>query len=103
MSDPQHTAASAQSQNNGKRKRMMTLLVAIIVIAAIAYGLYYFLVARFHEETDDAYVNGNVVQITPQVVGTVVAVKADDTQTVKAGDPLVLLDPADSQLSLIHI
>ena len=52
MSDPQHTAASAQSQNNGKRKRMMTLLVAIIVIAAIAYGLYYFLVARFHEETD---------------------------------------------------
>lgn len=100
MSDPQHTAASAQSQNNGKRKRMMTLLVAIIVIAAIAYGLYYFLVARFHEETDDAYVNGNVVQITPQVVGTVVAVKADDTQTVKAGDPLVLLDPADSQVAL---
>lgn len=100
MSDPQHTAASAQSQNNGKRKRMMTLLVAIIVIAAIAYGLYYFLVARFHEETDDAYVNGNVVQITPQVVGTVVAVKADDTQTVKAGDPLVLLDPADSQFAL---
>lgn len=100
MSDPQQNAASAQPQNNGKRKRMMTLLVAVIVIAAIAYGLYYFLVARFHESTDDAYVNGNVVQITPQVVGTVVAVKADDTQTVKAGDPLVLLDPADSQVAL---
>ncbi|WGS43602.1 efflux RND transporter periplasmic adaptor subunit [Burkholderia sp. JSH-S8] len=100
MSDPQQNAASAQPQNNGKRKRMMTLLVAVIVIAAIAYGLYYFLVARFHESTDDAYVNGNVVQITPQVVGTVIAVKADDTQTVKAGDPLVLLDPADSQVAL---
>ncbi|MBN3816104.1 HlyD family efflux transporter periplasmic adaptor subunit [Paraburkholderia sp. Se-20369] len=100
MSDPQQNAASAQPQNNGKRKRMMTLLVAVIVIAAIAYGLYYFLVARFHESTDDAYVNGNVVQITPQVVGTVVAVKADDTQTVKAGDPLVVLDPADSQVAL---
>jgi len=100
MSDPQQTAASAQSQSNGKRKRMMTLLVAVIAIAAIAYGLYYFLIARFHEATDDAYVNGNVVQITPQVVGTVVAVKADDTQTVKAGDPLVLLDPADSQVAL---
>ncbi|MDR6498686.1 efflux RND transporter periplasmic adaptor subunit [Burkholderia sp. DN3021] len=100
MSDPQQNAASAQSQNNGKRKRMMTLLVAVIVIAAIAYGLYYFLVARFHEGTDDAYVNGNVVQITPQVTGTVIAVKADDTQTVKAGDPLVVLDPADSQVAL---
>ncbi|MBN3790024.1 efflux RND transporter periplasmic adaptor subunit [Burkholderia sp. Ac-20353] len=100
MSDPQQNAASAQAQSNGKRKRMMTLLVAVIVIAAIAYGLYYFLVARFHESTDDAYVNGNVVQITPQVTGTVIAVKADDTQTVKAGDPLVVLDPADSQVSL---
>ncbi|MCU9954940.1 MULTISPECIES: efflux RND transporter periplasmic adaptor subunit [Burkholderia] len=100
MSDPQQNAASAQSLNNGKRKRMMTLLVAVILIAAIAYGLYYFLVARFHEGTDDAYVNGNVVQITPQVTGTVIAVKADDTQTVKAGDPLVVLDPADSQVAL---
>ncbi|MFP3501989.1 EmrA/EmrK family multidrug efflux transporter periplasmic adaptor subunit [Burkholderia sp. SIMBA_062] len=100
MSDPQQNAASAQPQNNGKRKRMMTLLIVVIVIAAIAYGLYYFLVARFHEETDDAYVNGNVVQITPQITGTVIAVKADDTQTVKAGDPLVVLDPADSQVAL---
>lgn len=100
MSAPQQNAASAQPQNNGKRKRMMTLLIAVIVIAAIAYGLYYFLVARFHEETDDAYVNGNVVQITPQVTGTVIAVKADDTQTVKAGDPLVVLDPADAQVAL---
>lgn len=100
MSDPQQHAASAPAQGNGKRKRMMTLLAAIIVIAAIAYGLYYFLVARFHESTDDAYVNGNVVQITPQVLGTVVAVNADDTQTVKAGDPLVLLDPADARIAL---
>ena len=100
MSDPQQRAASAPAPGNGKRKRMMTLLAAVIAIAAIAYGLYYFLVARFHESTDDAYVNGNVVQITPQVVGTVVAVKADDTQTVKAGDPLVLLDPADARIAL---
>ena len=100
MSTPQQPAASAQQANNGKRKRMMTLLVIVILIAAIAYGLYYFLVARFHESTDDAYVNGNVVQITPQVTGTVIAVNADDTQTVKAGDPLVVLDPADARVAL---
>jgi membrane fusion protein (multidrug efflux system) len=100
MSTPQQPAASAQTANSGKRKRMMTLLVIVILIAAIAYGLYYFLVARFHESTDDAYVNGNVVQITPQVTGTVIAVNADDTQTVKAGDPVVVLDPADARVAL---
>ncbi|MEQ5838133.1 EmrA/EmrK family multidrug efflux transporter periplasmic adaptor subunit [Paraburkholderia acidicola] len=101
MSTPQQPAASTQAANNtGKRKRMMTLLVIVILIAAIAYGLYYFLVARFHEGTDDAYVNGNVVQITPQVTGTVIAVNADDTQTVKAGDPIVVLDPADARVAL---
>jgi membrane fusion protein (multidrug efflux system) len=100
MSTPQQPAANAQSANTGKRKRMMTLLVSVILIAAIAYGLYYFLVARFHESTDDAYVNGNVVQITPQVTGTVIAVNADDTQTVKAGDPVVVLDPADARVAL---
>ncbi|KIG09193.1 HlyD family secretion protein [Caballeronia concitans] len=105
MSDPKQTAAGAPAapapkQSNAKRRRLMTLIVLVIIIAAIAYGLYYFLVARFHEDTDDAYVNGNVVQITPQVVGTVVSVNADDTQTVKAGDPLVALDPADSKVAL---
>jgi membrane fusion protein (multidrug efflux system) len=100
MSTPQQPAANAQPANNGKRKIMMTLLVIVILIAAIAYGLYYFLVARFHESTDDAYVNGNVVQITPQVTGTVIAVNADDTQTVKAGDPVVVLDPADARVAL---
>ncbi|NKJ50336.1 EmrA/EmrK family multidrug efflux transporter periplasmic adaptor subunit [Burkholderia sp. SG-MS1] len=103
MSTPQQPAPNAQPAqpaNNGKRKRMMTLLVIVILIAAVAYGLYYFLVARFHEDTDDAYVSGNVVQITPQVTGTVIAVNADDTQVVKAGDPLVVLDPADARVAL---
>ncbi|MCX4172270.1 MULTISPECIES: EmrA/EmrK family multidrug efflux transporter periplasmic adaptor subunit [Paraburkholderia] len=97
---PQPTQPVQPPANSGKRKRMMTLLVIVILIAAVAYGLYYFLDARFHEDTDDAYVNGNVVQITPQVTGTVVAVNADDTQTVKAGDPLVVLDPADARVAL---
>ncbi|CAB3774510.1 EmrA/EmrK family multidrug efflux transporter periplasmic adaptor subunit [Paraburkholderia humisilvae] len=101
MSMPQQPAQGVQpSDNNGKRKRLMTLLIVVMLLAAIAYGLYYFLVARFHETTDDAYVNGNVVQITPQVTGTVIAVNADDTQTVKVGDPVVVLDPADARVAL---
>jgi membrane fusion protein (multidrug efflux system) len=100
MSDIESTEAGAEPKTNGRRKFLMTLLVIVILVAAIAYGVYYFLVARFHETTDDAYVNGNIVQITPQVVGTVIAVNADDTQTIKAGDPLVTLDPADAKAAL---
>jgi membrane fusion protein (multidrug efflux system) len=64
------------------------------------YGLYWAQVLRYHQTTDDAYVGGNVVQITPQISGTVVAIGADDTQFVKAGQPLVRLDQADAKVAL---
>ncbi|CAM2144413.1 multidrug efflux pump membrane fusion protein EmrA [Pararobbsia alpina] len=99
MSTPQG-AAPAEQPKSGKRARMMLLLALVILIAAVGYGFYYFTYARYHEDTDDAYVNGNVVQITPQVVGTVVAVNADDTQTVQIGQPVVVLDAADSKIAL---
>jgi membrane fusion protein (multidrug efflux system) len=57
-------------------------------------------VLRYRQTTDDAYVNGNVVQITPQISGTVVSIGADDTQFVKAGQPLVRLDQADAKVAL---
>lgn len=68
--------------------------------ASAAYGAYYFTSGRYHESTDDAYVSGNLVQLTPQVTGTVVAVDADDTQIVKEGEPVVKLDPADARVAL---
>src|SRR5207248_7371923 len=49
---------------------------------------YWAQVLRHHQSTDDAYVGGNVVQITPQISGTVVAIGADDTQFVKAGEEI---------------
>ncbi|WP_042259622.1 HlyD family efflux transporter periplasmic adaptor subunit [Paraburkholderia heleia] len=84
----------------GRRKRLIALLGAVTLIAGAVYGAYYFTEGRFHESTDDAYVSGNLVQLTPQVTGTVVAVNADDTQVVKAGDPVVTLDPADARIAL---
>ena len=85
---------------NSKRTRQLVLLTAVLVLAGVAVSLYWFLFARFYEETDDAYVGGNVIQISSQVSGTVTAIKADDTQIVKAGQPLVALDAADSKLAL---
>ncbi|MBV8625175.1 MAG: biotin/lipoyl-binding protein, partial [Herbaspirillum sp.] len=91
---------NGNGNGNGKRRRQLFLLTLVLIIIAAACFLYWFLHARFFEETDDAYVSGNVVQISAQVGGTVTAVKADDTQIVKAGQPLVALDAADTRLAL---
>src|SRR5262245_65928798 len=82
------------------RKLALTALAAAVVVAGAAWGTYYLMVSRHFESTDNAYVQGNVVQITPQVGGTVLAINVDDTDVVKAGQPLVRLDPADAQLAL---
>ncbi|MGU7816299.1 HlyD family secretion protein [Burkholderia sp. AW49-1] len=89
------------SEDAPRRRRLLLALLGVTVVAAsIAYAAYYLTFARYHESTDDAYVSGNLVQLTPQVAGTVVAVNADDTQIVKAGDPVVTLDAADAKVAL---
>ena len=94
------TPAIANGNGNGKRKRQLTVLTLLILTIAVLLFLYWFLHSRFYEETDDAYVGGNVVQISSQVGGTVTAVKADDTQIVQIGQPLVALDAADAQVAM---
>ena len=95
---------SAAPGQNGfedrRRQRAMLAFGAAVIIAGLLYGLYWLLHARFYENTDNAYVSGNVVQITPQVGGMVVGVNVDDTQPVKAGQPLVQIDPTDAQVAL---
>ena len=99
--DAEQTKASvANEPGTRKRKVLLALLGVAVVVSAAAYGAYYTTYARYHESTDDAYVSGNLVQLTPQVAGTVVAVNADDTQIVKAGDPVVTLDNADAKVAL---
>lgn len=85
---------------NGKRKRSLLAIAAITTVGGLAWGGWWATHGRFLEHTDDAYVAGNVVQITPQVAGTVVAIEADDTQLVKVGQPLVRLDPSDARVAL---
>jgi len=93
---------TTEKDSNRRSKRVMWLSIfggAFLLIGA-AYTAYWSSVLRFRQETDDAYVNGNVVQITPQISGTVVSIGADDTQFVKAGQPLVRLDQADARVAL---
>jgi membrane fusion protein (multidrug efflux system) len=82
------------------RRLGITAVAATVAVAAAAYGAYYGLVLDHYESTDDAYVQGDVVQITPQVAGTVVTIGADDTDFVKAGQTLVKLDEVDADVAL---
>ena len=84
---------------NGKRKRALLILLAIVLIAGGAWLAWYLTVARWHQSTDDAYVQGNIVSITPQTPGTVVAINAEDGMRVEAGQVLVQLDPNDAQVA----
>jgi membrane fusion protein, multidrug efflux system len=82
------------------RWRWLALVSGGLLAVSLVFGLYWARVLRYEQSTDDAYVNGNVVQITPQIYGTVVAIGADDTQFVKAGQTLVRLDQADAKVQL---
>jgi membrane fusion protein, multidrug efflux system len=97
---PSAAPASAAPMGNPRRKKALTILAGVVVVAGLGWGAYEWLVASHYESTDNAYVQGNVIQITPQVGGTVMAIYADDTDFVKAGQPLVKLDPADAKVAL---
>jgi membrane fusion protein (multidrug efflux system) len=92
--------ASAGSAMQARRKRWLAIAIGAFAAIGIAYAAYWAIVLRYEQSTDDAYVTGNVVQITPQISGTVVAIAADDTQFVKAGQTLVQLDQADAKVAL---
>jgi membrane fusion protein (multidrug efflux system) len=98
MSANAETQTPQQPANKkGKRKGALLLLTLLFIVIAVAYGIYWFLVLRHYEDTDDAYVAGNQVQIMAQVSGSVTKVWADNTDFVQKGDVLVTLDQTDAQ------
>ena len=88
-----------QPDRSNKRAKALSI-VAIVVVLGLSYGGYTWYEGRAEESTDNAYVQGNVVQITPQIGGTVSAIQADDTDFVKSGQTVVQLDTADAQVAL---
>jgi membrane fusion protein (multidrug efflux system) len=101
------TDKSPQSDDSGmaatdprKRRRVLLIVGGLFVLAALAWFLLWLLVFSRRVKTDNAYVGGNQVAISAQVPGTVVAILADDTQRVEAGQVLVKLDSTDAQVRL---
>jgi len=103
MSSPNPNTADSAVQAppaSNRRGVMLRVLLAVLVLAAIAWTIWYFIVGRWYESTDDAYVNGNIVQITPRIAGTVISIGADDGDFVKQGQVMVQLDKSDADVEL---
>lgn len=89
-----------QPQKNPRKRKLLLIGLAIIVIlAGLGVWAWYEIWGQWSESTDDAYVNGNVVEITPQVTGTVVSIGADDGDLVREGQVLVQFDPNDAEVA----
>ncbi|KLD74096.1 HlyD family efflux transporter periplasmic adaptor subunit [Xanthomonas hyacinthi] len=96
----QTTTPDSSAPAPSRRGKLLRGLAVLVVLVLIALAIWYFVSGRWHEGTDDAYVQGNLVQITPMVTGTVVSIGADDGMRVERGQLLVELDPADTQVVL---
>ena len=92
--------APAERGSPRARRRWLTILAAVVVIAVVVYAIWRLFIASPSESTDDAYVAGDTVTITARDPGTVTALYADDTERVRAGQPLVDLDPATADVEL---
>ncbi|WP_272668082.1 multidrug efflux MFS transporter periplasmic adaptor subunit EmrA [Providencia sp. PROV117] len=102
MSSPEEMQQTQTPQRNKKRQRKSALifLTLLFIIIGVGWVVYWYLVLRHYESTDNAYVAGNQVQIQSQVSGSVMTVNVDNTDFVTSGTVLVELDPRDAELTL---
>jgi membrane fusion protein (multidrug efflux system) len=99
------TLAPAPTAHRARRSYKRPALAALglaALLGAADYGTNWWTTGRFIETTDDAYVGGDVTQIAPHVAGFIGQILVTDNQLVRAGQPLVRLNPDDFQAALQH-
>jgi membrane fusion protein (multidrug efflux system) len=94
------TNAPAQGFFQTRRGRWLLIATAFFILIGFLWWAYWYFHARFYQDTDDAYVAGDLVNVTSQVSGTVISIGADETDFVQAGQELVRLDNSDAEIAL---
>ena len=89
----------AAPESPAKKTRRNLIIAAVLIVLIVAAGIVYWR-STFIEDTDDAQVDGNLYQVSARVAGQVTKVYVDETQPVKAGQPIAEVDPADYQVAL---
>jgi membrane fusion protein (multidrug efflux system) len=98
MSTPESEPAS--ETGSPARRRGLFALAAVVLLAGAAWAFYWHGFARWRISTDDAYVGGNIVQLTSEIPGSVRAIHARETETVAVGQTLLELDPSDARIAM---
>lgn len=94
------SAPAPSSNNEPRRNKLLLALGGVVVTAAVVSASYWYLYGSHFVSTDNAYAAVEVAQVTPSVGGTISEVRVTDTQAVKKGDVLVVIDPTDARLNL---
>lgn len=92
--------AKKKVDNRSRRRFLLSVLGAVVLAAGLGYGVYWYLVARHYESTNDAYLAADSVTIAPKVGGYVAEVNVADNQAVHKGDVLIRIDPRDYQTAV---
>lgn len=91
---------SPPDELRARKKRWFGIFAVVLLVLAAAWGLWYFLAEAGRVSTDNAYVGADTAQVTPLVAGPVAEVRVANTQTVRKGEILVTLDPADARIAV---
>lgn len=100
MSDNLTADSAVPPPNIQRRKRLFLILAGVVALAAVGATAWWLLYASRFVSTDNAYAAVEMAQVTPSVSGTIAEVRVNDTQAVKKGDVLVVIDPTDAKLAL---
>ncbi len=95
----QTTSEKHVSAHTRQRKKSLMIFAAALLVAGAGSAYWYMNFGTGSESTDDAYVNGNLVQITPEIIGTVTSITADDGDFVVQGQELVHFDNSDADIA----
>ena len=95
----QTTSEKHVSAHTRQRKKGLMIFAAALLVAGAGSAYWYMNFGTGSESTDDAYVNGNLVQITPEIIGTVTSITADDGDFVVQGQELVHFDNSDADIA----
>lgn len=97
------SATASEKSAPPRKRRFRAVLFAALLSAILITGIVYFSLShRRFRSTEDAYVHGNAIFLTPRVTGTVVAINADNTDLVLKGQPVVVLDDSDAKVQLLQ-
>lgn len=94
------TTEEKRPSTPSNRRVRLWVAAGVFTLIGAGYAGWYLSWGQYHETTDDAYVNANLVYVQAQVGGTVTALGADDNQPVHVGQLLVSLDDADAKTAL---